>query len=212
MNKLIIIFFCFTSTLHPMELPSGIVISRVQESQMPALISFNKKIIEDFFKPLMLTKHPENPFPKNKFLLDTFLNKLDSGFETHLKDAVTYVEYKNDDVIIHMNNNAHVMVASHKDLSNILGFCAFTKMGDCIYINLLAVSHNFRRKGIGKALLKSALLIYKDTLCCKLQTFAYANESVQLFYKRFGFNEIGFNTIIKDGPTTHIMYELKINK
>jgi len=204
MQKIIILSLCFTSMLHAMEQqPNKILIGSVQEKHVHALTSFNREIINNFFKPLMLVEHPDNPFAQNPHLLDNFFVNLNIGFARRLEEAVSN----------RGNINAHIVIAlDHENLDKILGFCAFTKREDCIYVNFIAVAEQVRGKGVGKALLNAALSTYNDISSCQLKTFAFGNEATRAFYERFGFTNRGLATLVEGAPNTHIMYQLDIKK
>ncbi len=204
MQKVIIVSFCFISMLHAMEQPPAeLFIGMAQEEHIPMLTALSKEVIDEFFRPLMLVEHPDNPLAKNSQLLNKFLVNLDDGFVRHLKRVTSSTE----------NSDGYVVVASNnEDPNNILGFCAFTKKEDFIYVHYIAVSQHVRGKGIGKGLLNAALSTYKDVFLCKLKTFAYGNEATQAFYERLGFTSRGLCTLVEGAPNTHIMYQLDIKK
>lgn len=181
----------------------GFAIGRAQEEQRVLLTALSKSTIDEFFRPLLLVEHPDNPFVQNTEALNILLNNFDSGFTRHLECAISDVK----------NNNEHVQVAvSNEKPDELLGFCAFTKKEDCVYINMIIVSQYFRNKGIGKALMDSVLSTYKDNDLYKLKTFAYGNAAVCAFYEKLGFENKGICTLIEGAPNTHILYQLDLKK
>lgn len=207
MKKIMITFCCFISALGAMEqLPDGISINRVQEKDILRVMALSNEIMDEFFRPLMLAEYPGNPFANNPELFNIFFDKINSGWVKHLESVTSGAE----------NNNAHVLIASdNEDPDKIVGFCAFAKKEDLIYIYQMMVSQSARNKGIAKALFKTALSMYTDIVSCQFKTFAYGNELMHKLCEHYGVINKGITklAIMPEGtPATHFMYQLDIKK
>jgi N-acetylglutamate synthase-like GNAT family acetyltransferase len=181
------------------ELPSDdIVVYKATEKDIPALISMSNEVLNEFFKPTLVTAYPEY----TQDACDELFKQFDIFFEKFLKDA-TEVD----------NNNHCILIASHKTQQERLGLCAFTKEEDSILIEYLIVPQQLRGKGIGRELLKNVFLTYTDIAKCCLYTLAKGNQKTHTFYEKLGFTSTKEPiTIVEAVPYSHIMYALEIKK
>lgn len=205
MQKIMIFAFFCISTLSAMEQPSHeIVISHIQQKDVPAIITLHKQVSDEYFRPAMLAGYLDNPLVQNPETLNKFFNGIDVFIELFSTKAINDTGHNKDCILI----------ASNKEKTDSpLGFCAFIKEESSIFILYLLVSQQARGEGIGKALINSALSMYKDIVVCRLVTLAYGNESTHMFYERLGFTSTKeLCTAVECIPNTHIMYQLDIKK
>jgi GNAT superfamily N-acetyltransferase len=173
------------------------LIKSAQEEHITAIQSLNEEVLDDFFKPTMIREYSNDNSIES---LNLFFGKFDTFFESFIEKAT-----QNDD-----QNNEHILIASSKeDPDKIVGLCAFTKEENSIFIEYLIVSSKLRGKGIGKDLLKKALLTFDDIASCKLHTLARGNDAVHAFYEHLGFTSTKELCSMDEClPNSHILYQL----
>ena len=72
-------------------------------------------------------------------------------------------------------------------------FCE--RLDKFLYIDRIAITRNFRRQGIGKAIynqIQRIAFLNKIPLCCEINTTPINMPSL-LFHKKLGFKEVGQN-------------------
>ncbi len=62
-------------------------------------------------------------------------------------------------------------------------------------IGILLILKEYRRKGIGKALIYHAIDSFSDVTICEVYTLKFANEETLAFYQAIGFVNQGIPTI-----------------
>jgi len=96
------------------------------------------------------------------------------------------------------------------DFHGILGFIAGSKMANEARILMLAVRKNYRRKGIGSALMKKFMSVCKSEglLSIRLEVRTTNYEAIE-FYKKFGFNIISFiPNYYTNGDAAYVMWRM----
>jgi [ribosomal protein S18]-alanine N-acetyltransferase len=83
-------------------------------------------------------------------------------------------------------------VARDEDTRRVVGFCSFWRVLDELHVNNLAVLPEFRRHGVGSALLARALA-EGGALGARRATLEVrrSNDPARLLYERFGFTIAG---------------------
>lgn len=176
-------------------------IKSAEQKDIPALISLNEELLDEYFGPTLVAGYPEY-FSYDEPLLYEFRNGWNYMFEYILEKGINHSE------------NSHILVVSdNNNPDTIIGLCAFAKEENTIHLEYLIVSQKMRNKGIGKMLLNASLTLYDDVTTCWLETIANANENTHAFYERYGFKSTKEpHALVEGAPSTHIYYTLNIRK
>jgi ribosomal protein S18 acetylase RimI-like enzyme len=198
--KLIVFIIALSTTLF--SYTNTISIKLAQPENIPALITLNEELLDEYFGPTLVTGFPEY-FSYDTPLLQEFREGWNCMFQTILEDGIEQLD------------DHHILIATNNEYPKvILGLCAFTKKEDSIHLEYLIVSQKLRNKGIGKMLLDTALAMYDDVTTCWLETIAAeSNKKTHAFYERYGFTSTKEpHSLIECAPNTHIIYQLTIAK
>ncbi len=94
------------------------------------------------------------------------------------------------------NPNSYILLAETE--GKVIGFISFMTRktiihsGLCGLIDELVVSKRYRRKGVGKELIKAAIEECKKLRCCEVElSTEFTNVNAREFYKHCGFEETG---------------------
>jgi ribosomal-protein-alanine N-acetyltransferase len=111
-----------------------------------------------------------------------------------------YDAYKRE---IYTNPNSVMIVARSLDIeTDVLGFLAGWIVEDELHVNNLASSPEYRRRGIGRALMEGAIdeARLRGAMFVLLEVRA-SNHIAQLLYRRLGFNIVGHRRDYYRAPT-----------
>ena len=105
------------------------------------------------------------------------------GYETYQRELTT-----NPDAIMLVAKNLESVTTQ----ARIIGFLAAWIVADEMHINNLGTHPDFRRQGIGKALLEEAIIEgrLRGTRFCLLEV-RVSNQAAISLYQTFGFNPVG---------------------
>ncbi len=96
------------------------------------------------------------------------------------------------------------------EFRGILGFIAGSRIANEARILMLAVKENYRRKGIGSALMRKFMAICKSEglLSIRLEVRTTNYTAIE-FYKKFGFNIISFiPNYYTNGDAAYVMWRM----
>lgn len=112
-------------------------------------------------------------------------------------------------------------ITLHKQ-PQLVGYCRFNqKKPQNVHIYFVGVDKTLTRQGIGEKLVRTAITTFDNVTHCTLRTHAYRNDIAHAFYKKLGFELVGFASLdpqtglISDNselPVTHANYYLAIKK
>lgn len=119
--------------------------------------------------------------------LDEVLTIEQASFTNPWTRAMYVAELKHSGV-------AHIYLARTEapEAQRTAGFCSFWRVADELHINNLAVAPDFRRRGVGSALLTRVLADAARLGATRaLLEVRASNEPARLLYERFGFTRSG---------------------
>jgi len=178
-------------------LPEHIKIKPAKKDDIPALCKLNRSVEFEYFKPLYQKGYQHFSGTKN----------LDERLEKELKQNKQWFKQS-----IHNNNDTTIYVAQDKQKNRLTGMIAvYQNNKKTLEIVLLLVEENYRKLGIGRALINYAIKQFPHISTCIVYPLKYANQKTLQFYKSVGFKE---HTIPKEykKEDLYVFYKKKLRK
>lgn len=149
-----------------------IQIRRAREHDLPAALELDRSVTFEFFKPLYVTYYAHLPHGKNA---DHFLLcELDADKQNFPKCL--------DDT-----SSRRLLVAEDMRTNTLVGLLLFHREHGIMELDLLLVDQQYRRKGIGRRLVREALTIFDSITACIVYPLRFGNENQLAFYGSLGF-------------------------
>ncbi len=174
--RILFLFACF-SYLHTQPIKTNtqetISIRPAITQDLPAILALDEEITYDFFKPLYLTHYKDYPNGQNP---DLFLSK------ELIEDKKMFPEY----VKQHGNDRLYVAYDNNKNIP--AGFLVFHRSNkSSMWLELLFIHKDYRRMGLGKKLIETALRVFQGIDTCHVYPLRFGNNVTLKFYEHLGF-------------------------
>lgn len=170
-----------------------IIVRPALVGDLTEILELDRRVTYEHFKPILATHYSHLPVGQNP---DKYLEmELEFDKKSFAQSIATY-------------GNERVHVAYDKTVNVVIGFVAFHKDGTTIELDFLAVEKVYRRLGIGRKLVMSAITTFDDVRRCFLITLSRGNQNTQTFYQSLGFECLGIGSPSKfsDGISHDQMY------
>ena len=154
-------------------------------------------ITETNFKVSVLPKNPSKNLLKNIYKLNQE-NTPEVGSLASLNELEKLINMSANNYLVILDNSLIGFIVCLREGSkykskNYRYFCE--RLDKFLYIDRIAITRNFRRQGIGKAIynqIQRIAFLNKIPLCCEIKTTPINMPSL-LFHKKLGFKEVGQN-------------------
>jgi ribosomal protein S18 acetylase RimI-like enzyme len=145
-------------------------------SDIPSALDLDWRIAIEYFKPLFINNYSHTPLGKDP---EYFLKLDQDNDQKMFFDCINLVA------------SQRLYVAFDEKLQQVVGLIIFSKKESTILeIELLLIDKNYRKVGLGKKLVNTALEIYKECQTCIAYCFSY-NKKALAFYESQGFVVMG---------------------
>jgi GNAT superfamily N-acetyltransferase len=165
--NIIFIFLLFFS--FSMQANDSFVIRSAYLEDIDELLSFDRHVTYEFFKPLYLNSYSHLTVGQSP---DYFL---ELELENDKRQFIRYIQ------------DQRLYVACDASTHRIIGFVSFHIESHVMTLDLLLVVYDYRGCGVGKALIKTALQNSSDIDNCAVFPFCYGNDAALKFYELLGF-------------------------
>lgn len=157
--------------------PTGIIIRAAQSSDQEQLISLDRRVSFEYFKPIYANGYAHLDLGKNP---DHFL-------ELELQNDAVWLP-----ACIQGTTQEQILVAYDQQTQTCAGFLIFHLHDPrTLELDLLLVDAPYRGKGIGKKLIYQAIALSKGITSCVVYPLRYANANTLAFYRTIGFVYLG---------------------
>lgn len=212
MKHIVFAIICTTLSSHCCE-QKNIIIRPAKIDDIEPLNQLSIKQYQNDLKPLWINYYaPIFPHIDS----ETFI-----AAKTNLNNEMNAQIIKNKNP----NDPKRLIIAEMKDKQNssgrVVGFCRFeSKNEQIIYMHFVLVDEEFRRHGIAKQLLTTALKTLPSLTACKFRAHVY-NETLNNIYTQHGCKQIakvavdlstGLVSNDPNAPITHYDYEYTVPK
>lgn len=105
---------------------------------------------------------------------------------------------------IHNESISFPYVVVHKEEERVIGYVIFWHVGDEVQISNIAIHHDFRRKGIGEAVMREILKQVKKERAKFISLEVRPSNAAALnLYKKLGFEIFGIKKDYYHNPSEH---------
>jgi len=160
-------------------LETGIEIRYACEKDFAGLMSLDKKVTDEFFKPLFLQGYAHTWLGKHT---DDFLEQELRDDEKLFANAIA------------AHGNSRLCIAYDRDNNTPAGLLLFhhdNENQSKIILDLFLIDKQYRRNGIGRRLIHAALKTFSNITVCDVFPLRFANASTLAFYEAMGFKKLG---------------------
>lgn len=150
----------------------NIYIRPAEQQDLVEIFELDEIITYEYFKPLYENGYKDTPLGKNpNFFIELELENDKKIFPNHIEDK-----------------NAKFLLACDESNNKIVGFIIGHKDSAVeMEIDLLLILKEYRKKGIGRKLVKTLLVSFPEIKTCFVHPFKNANQATLTFYESLGF-------------------------
>lgn len=181
---------------------SEIEIRFAKQNELQDILEFDRQVSFEFFKPLYETYYSNFALGKNP----NYYLELDIK-----NDAKSFPDY------INSINNKRILIAFDNKKNCIVGLLTFHKEEKLLELDLLLISKDNRKQGIGKKLVHKSLSTFSNIDQCVVYPLKFGNDSALKFYESLGFENLGsynsdeLNSYGIKYKDMHFYYKMRIN-
>ena len=144
--------------------------------ELQNILEFDRKASFEFFKPLYESYYSNFTLGENA-------------------DYYLELDIKNDEKIFpdYINSimNKRMLIAVDNSENCIVGLLTFHQEEKLLELDLLLVSKNHRRQGIGRKLIQKSFSAFAHIEQCVVYPLKFGNDSTLTFYESLGFENLG---------------------
>ncbi len=161
-------------------MPTNITIRNSTQEDLPAIFSLDRIIAYEYFLPIFSKGYTHLPLGRDPIYFIELELERDKKW---LPECVS-------------ESTESIWIAYDQDKNKLAGFIvAYQSSYAKVEIDLLLILKEYRKKGIGKALVYHAIDSFPDVATCGVHALRFDNEETLVFYKAIGFVNQGIPTV-----------------